>query len=71
MQEEITVFTPFDFEPDQKIYISDGPRKGDWLVLHCDDKKVRLQCPVSKREFSWNRFCYQVSVEKRQWPGVD
>ncbi len=68
MKEEITVFTPFDFQPDQKIHISDGPRKGDWLVTNCDDRKVTLQCPISKREFTWNRFCYQAGIEKRLWP---
>ncbi len=68
MQEEIAVFTPFDFKPGQKIFISAGPRKGDWLVLGTDDKKVTLKCPVSKREFTWNRFCYLAQVETRQWP---
>ena len=32
--------------------------KGDWEVIGVSDRKVKLRCPVSLREFEWNRFCY-------------
>ena len=55
---KVTVFTPFEFHAGQKIHITQGPRKGDWEVLGVTESKVRLKCPVSLREFEWNRFCY-------------
>ncbi len=71
MSSEIAVFKPFPFEPGQKITISDGPRKGDWLVVDCDERKVILRCPVSHMEFSWNRFCYHVETKRQEWPARD
>ncbi|MEN8189189.1 MAG: hypothetical protein ABFS19_05035 [Thermodesulfobacteriota bacterium] len=71
MDTEVSVFSPFDFEVGQKIQISDGPRKGDWQVVGCDERKVTLRCPVSSREFSWDRFCYLVETRQQQWPEKD
>lgn len=68
MQEQVTVFARFPFETGQKIHIEDGPRKGDWEVIGIDDKKVKLQCPVSGYVAEWDRFCYFVSRQKRDWP---
>jgi hypothetical protein len=62
----ITVFTPYPFRPGQKINITEGPRRGDWVVAEVTDKKVRLRCPVSYREFDWDRFCYFVKEEIRE-----
>jgi hypothetical protein len=54
----------------QKINIEGGPRNGDWEVVAVTDRKVRLQCPFSKREFDWNRFCYAVEEKSGvRWPG--
>ena len=65
----ITLFRPYPFEVGQKIHIEQGHRRGDWEVIGVSDRKVKLRCPVSLREFEWNRFCYfaeQLDIE--QWP---
>lgn len=68
----VTMFTPFEFQVGQKIYIEKGPRKGDWEVVGVTEKKVRLKCPVSLREFEWNRFCYQTGERiLDEWPQKD
>ncbi|MDP6381482.1 MAG: hypothetical protein QF662_09075 [Phycisphaerae bacterium] len=59
-KERVAVFHPYPFEVGQKIHIADGPRRGDWEVLGLDEKKVKLRCPISGREFEWARFCYLV-----------
>ncbi len=65
----VTVFKPYSFEVGQKINISDGKRKGDWEVVGLTDRKVKLKCPISKKEFEWNRFCYHVEdLENTTWP---
>lgn len=69
---DVTVFSPYPFEAGQKIYIDDGRRKGDWEVVSVDKNKVRLKCPISLREFEFNRFCYFVKEEKGiEWPHKD
>jgi hypothetical protein len=60
MADKITIFRPYPFEIGQKIYIDGGRRSGDWQVVGLSDNKVTLRCPVSGREFKWNRFCYYV-----------
>ncbi len=60
MAAKVTVFKPYPFTIGQKIYIDGGRRNGDWEVIGISDNKVRLRCPVSGREFKWNRFCYFV-----------
>ena len=69
---KVTVFTPFEFHEGQKIFIASGPRRGDWEVVGITERKVKLKCPVSLREFEWDRFCYQ--TEERilnEWPQKD
>lgn len=69
---DVTVFKPYDFRVGQKLFIADGPRKGDWEVVAVTDRKVKLRCPFSKREFDWNRFCYVVEEKKDvDWPGKE
>ena len=68
----VTSFKPYPFSIGQKINIQGGPRAGDWEVIDVSDRKVKLRCPVSFREFEWNRFCY--FAEDRQnveWPQED
>ena len=68
----VEIFKPYTFEIGQKIRIESGPRKGDWEVIGVTDRKVKLRCPISLKEFEWNRFCY--FVENRQsepWPQHD
>lgn len=67
---QVTFFKPYAFKVGQKINIQEGPRAGDWTVIGLSDRKVRLKCPLSGKEFEWNRFCY--FVEERdgvKWPG--
>lgn len=69
---KVTFFTPYPFESGQKINITRGKRKGDWEVLEVNGDKVRLRCPVSGREFSWDIFCYVVKEEEGvEWPRRD
>jgi hypothetical protein len=66
---EVLVFRPYPLEVGQKIHIAGGARRGDWEVIGCDERKMRLRCPVSFKEVEWDRFC--VFVEKRadaEWP---
>jgi hypothetical protein len=66
---EVAVFRPYRFSVGQKMRIDGGPRSGDWQVAGLTDGKVTLRCPISGREFEWDRFCYL--VEERQeagWP---
>lgn len=68
MPEQVTLFKQYPFARGEKIYIVDGRRRGDWQVVDVDEKKVTLRCPVSGREFSWDRFCYVVDRKEQQWP---
>lgn len=69
---EVTIFKRYDLEVGQKINIADGPRRGDWLVIGIDDRKMRLRCPVSGKEVEWERF-FTLAAEKVRrevWPSV-
>ena len=69
---EVAFFTPYPFFKGQKINITDGPRRGDWEVVGVTEHKVKLRCPISFREFEWDRFCYL--AEDRlisEWPQPD
>jgi hypothetical protein len=71
-RENVTLFKPYPFAPGQKIRISEGPRSGDWEVIGLDERKVRLKCPISFREFEWDRFCYNIELlENEEWPKKD
>jgi hypothetical protein len=66
---EVIIFRPYPVKVGQKLHIDGGTRNGDWEVIGVSDRKVKLRCPVSLREFEWNRFCY--FVEERSgvvWP---
>lgn len=67
----VVVFDPYLFEVGQKINIQSGPRSGDWEVVGVTERKVKLRCPVSGREFEWNRFCYFVEEKEQEWPKKD
>ena len=68
----VTIFTPYPFSEGQKINIAGGPRKGDWEVVAVTDRKVKLRCPISSREFEWNRFCYfSEDRDEMEWPQED
>ncbi len=61
--ETITYFEPYPFVIGEKIHIKSGHRRGDWEVIGVGEKKVKLRCPVSHREFEWDRFCYCVEAK--------
>jgi hypothetical protein len=66
---DVAIFKPYPFKTGQKIHIEEGARRGDWEVIGVSKSKVRLRCPISFREFEWDRFCY--FVEERndiEWP---
>ena len=70
--DKVTIFQPYPLRVGQKIRIDGGPRRGDWHVVGVGEKKVKLRCPISQREFEWARFCY--FVEERdgmEWPHKD
>jgi len=69
--QRVWIFKPFPFQAGQKIFIESGPRRGDWEVLALGDQKVRLRCPISKREVEWDRFCYFVEERHDKWPHPD
>jgi hypothetical protein len=68
----VVTFRSYPFTVGQKIYIQDGPRHGDWEVAAVTDRKVTLRCPISHREFTWDRFCYFMEECKDSpWPHPD
>jgi len=70
--DKIILFRPYPLERGQKITIDGGPRNGDWEVVGVGDRKVKLRCPISRREFEWHRFCYFVEEQKGvEWPHRD
>jgi hypothetical protein len=68
IMEKVTFFKPFPFVAGQKIHITEGPRRGDWLVLGREQGKIRLRCPVSGKEVSWDQFCYFVEERAAVFP---
>lgn len=68
----VLLFKPYPLEVGNKIHIDGGPRAGDWEVIGVGDRKVKLRCPVSFREFEWSRFCYFVEEQQNMvWPQHD
>ncbi len=70
--QSVTVFKPYPFKKGQKIRIDGSKRNGDWEVVDITDRKVFLRCPVSKRQFEWDLFCYFVEEDDNaDWPQKD
>ena len=66
---KVTFFKPYPLEVGQKIRIEGGKRNGDWEVVGVSDAKVKLRCPLSGREFEWDRFCYMTREQDNEvWP---
>ena len=66
---DLTLFKPYPFQLGEKIRISEGPRAVDWEIIQLSTHKVTFKCPISKREFSWDRFCYVTETLKTtEWP---
>lgn len=66
--DSVTTFTPYPFSIGEKIHISAGKRRGDWLVVNVTELDVTLQCPISKKEFTWKNFCYLTEKGAAEWP---
>ncbi len=65
----VTIFRPYPLQVGQKITIADGPRRGDWEIAAVSDRKVTVRCPISARQFEWDRFCYLVEERQNEpWP---
>jgi len=68
----VTIFKPYPFKKGQKIRIDGSKRSGDWEVIDLTDRKVTLRCPVSKKQFEWDLFCYYVEDnDNAVWPQKD
>lgn len=69
---KVVVFRLYPFDIGQKIHIEQGPRKGDWEVVAVTDRKVRLRCPLSLKEYEWDRFCYHAGEAYfEHWPAKE
>lgn len=69
---DVVLFRPYPFQVGHKLHIEGGPRGGDWEVVGVSERKVRLRCPISNREFEWDRFCYFVEEQNSiEWPQKD
>lgn len=67
--DKVVMFRPYPLRVGQKIRIEGGPRGGDWEVVEVSGGKVTLRCPISQRQFEWDRFCYFVDErEGLPWP---
>jgi hypothetical protein len=71
VEQTFLVFQPYPFQVGQKVFIENGPRRGDWEVIGLSDRKMKLRCPFSGREVEWDRFCYLVEEKKGAWPHPD
>ena len=66
---KVTLFKPYTFQVGQKIRIEGSQREGDWEVVGISERKVTLRCPISKKEFTWDRFCYFAEeMDNTSWP---
>lgn len=72
MKHDVIVFNQYPFAVGDKIRIEGGRRKGDWEVAAITEHKVTLRCPISKKEFAWNKFCYMTEIDRGvSWPQKD
>jgi len=68
-KEKVVLFRPYPLEAGLKIRIDGGPRAGDWEVVSVDKRKVTLRCPISGKEYEWDRFVYFVGDDSvAEWP---
>ncbi len=66
---KVSSFKQFSFQVGQKIRIEGSNRKGDWEVADVTERKVTLRCPLSNKEYTWDRFCYFAEEkDNASWP---
>jgi hypothetical protein len=72
VKQSVIKFRPYPLEAGQKLHIEGGRRAGDWEVIGVGEHKVKLRCPVTRKEVEWARFCYFVEeMEDAEWPSSD
>lgn len=72
MKCDVTVFSQYSFKVGQKIRIEGSRRAGDWEIADISEHKITLRCPITGKEFSWNKFCYLIEEERSTtWPQED
>jgi hypothetical protein len=68
----VLVLRPYPVRVGQKIFIEAGPRHGDWEIIAVGDRKIKLRCPISRKEVETDRFCYVVEEASGiPWPHRD
>lgn len=69
MEHDVTLFKPYPFVVGQKIRIKNSRRAGDWEIAAVGEHSVTLRCPISNKEFEWQKFCYAVEeLPDSIWP---
>jgi hypothetical protein len=68
----VLILRPYPVRVGQKITIEAGPRRGDWEIIGVGERKLRLRCPISRKELDCDRFCYVVTETAGiPWPHQD
>jgi hypothetical protein len=57
----VLILRPYPVRVGQKITIEGGPRSGDWEIIGVGERKLRLRCPISRKELDSDWFCYVVT----------
>ncbi len=66
---KVTIFKPYPFQVGQKIRIEGSKREGDWEIVDVTERNVTLRCPISKKEYTWDLFCYFTEEKDSiSWP---
>lgn len=48
-----------------KLFVKKAaPQRGDWEVIGARERKIKLRCPISQREFEWDQFSYFVHEQE-------
>jgi hypothetical protein len=66
---KVTIFKSYPFQVGQKIRIVGSIREGDWEVADITERKVTLRCPITRKEYTWDLFCYFAEEkDDTPWP---
>lgn len=69
MEHDYALFEPYPFVVGQKIRIRNSRRGGDWEIVAVGEHTITLHCPITHKEYEWNKFCYLVSEQQKGvWP---
>lgn len=58
------VFETYPVKPGDRIFINDGPWKGDWDIVEVSDRKVKVKCPFKGDEYEWKRRLFVFKGEQ-------